>query len=295
MKQSLKLFLQFLTVEQGASLNTREAYCSDIEKFFSFCKANGVENLHKTNHEIVKGFIYEEKIEGMSAATVARRLAALRAFFVFLNDENIVSHNPTEAISAANKGLHLPGVLSVQEVDFLLSQPNVLSYDGLRDRAIFEVLYATGMRVSELVSMDVESVYKDMQYVVCFGKRAKERLVPIGSVSLDFLKRYIDKARPHLAKSRQERALFLNKRGGRLTRQSIWNLIKKYAKQAGITKDITPHTLRHSFATHMLENGADLRIVQELLGHSDISTTQIYTHLNKKHLRDIYDKAHPRS
>lgn len=295
MEKSLKLFLQYLSVEQGVSNNTIAAYGSDIRKLFSFCQDNAIASLQLISSETVKNFLYYDKKDGASAATLARRLAAFKAFFSFLVDEGMVADNPTEALSASNKGLHLPKILSGQEVENLLQQPDILTFLGLRDRAMLELLYATGMRVSELVGLNLSSVHKDMKYIVCFGKRAKERLVPVGEIALDFLNRYLEKARPQLVKDKEEKALFLNSRGGRLTRQAIWLLLKEHAQKAGITKELTPHTLRHSFATHLLENGADLRIVQEMLGHSDISTTQIYTHLTKKHLRDIYDKTHPRA
>ena len=295
MEKELNLFLQYLSVEQGASDNTLAAYGSDIKKLLLFSKESGITCVQQVTYETVKNFLYSNKKDGVSSATLARRLAAFKAFFVFLMQEGMVEQNPTEAISASSKGLHLPTILSGQEIEALFEQPDILTYRGLRDRAILELLYATGMRVSELTNLNLSSVNAEMKYIICFGKRAKERLVPVGEMALDFLNRYLEKTRPQLVKDVEEIALFLNNRGGRLTRQAVWMLLKEHARQAGITKELTPHTLRHSFATHLLENGADLRIVQEMLGHSDISTTQIYTHLTKKHLRDIYDRTHPRA
>ena len=295
MEKELNLFLQYLSVEQGASDNTLAAYGSDIKKLLLFSKESDITCVQQVTYETVKNFLYSNKKDGVSSATLARRLAAFKAFFVFLMQEGMVEQNPTEAISASSKGLHLPTILSGQEIEELFEQPDILTYRGLRDRAILELLYATGMRVSELTNLNLSSVNAEMKYIICFGKRAKERLVPVGELALGFLNRYLEKARPQLVKDVEEIALFLNNRGGRLTRQAVWMLLKEHARQAGITKELTPHTLRHSFATHLLENGADLRIVQEMLGHSDISTTQIYTHLTKKHLRDIYDRTHPRA
>ena len=295
MENTLALFTEYLVVEEGFSANTVSAYKTDIRKFFSFAREHGLDDIRQTKSEIVKNFLYKDRAGGIAASTLSRRLAALKAFFSFLNNEGMMDENPCEAISASNKAVHLPKILSVEEVDRLLRQPAADSPEGVRDRAILETLYATGMRVSELVGLDFSSVNKQLSYIICFGKRAKERLVPIGEVALGAVGSYMESARPKLLHNKDEKALFLNTHGKRLTRQGIWLLIKKHTEGAGIQKELTPHMLRHSFATHMLENGADLRIVQEMLGHSDISTTQIYTHLTKKHLRDIYDRTHPRA
>jgi integrase/recombinase XerD len=281
-------------VEEGFSAHTRSAYASDLKKFFVFLQEAGLEEISEAEPEHIKMFLQKDRREGLSAATAARRLAALKSFFSFLLAENRLRANPAENISSSVKSLHLPKILSTEEIEALLAQPD-RTPAGLRDRAMIETLYATGMRVSELIFLDCCHVNKDAGYIVCFGKRAKERLVPVGKTALFFLCKYIEEARPFLIKQQAEAALFLNSSGQRLSRQRLWQLIKQYAKKAGITKELTPHTLRHSFATHLLENGADLRSVQELLGHSDISTTQIYTHLTKKHLRDMYDKTHPRA
>jgi integrase/recombinase XerD len=280
-----------MIVEEGFSANTLAAYESDLHKFFAFLPNNII--LEEITHDNIRAFLQHDRKNGLAASTVARRLAALKAFFSFLQKEKILIANPAEVLSASQKALHLPKILSAGEIDALMSQPDLKSIEGLRDRAAIEMLYATGMRVSELTGLDCANVNAELNYIACFGKRAKERLVPIGETALYFLREYLNRARPLLAKNKGDLALFLNAQGGRLTRQGIWLILKKYAKQAGITKELTPHTLRHSFATHLLENGADLRVVQEMLGHVDISTTQIYTHLTKKHLRDIYDKTHP--
>ncbi len=294
MESKLRLFTQYMVVEQGSAENTISAYQSDIRKFLEFVKEKDVVSLGQISRELVMSFMQTDRKEGMSSATGARRLAALKAFFLFLVEEGELTINPVEILSASKSSQHLPKILSVEEINKLLEQPDSGTVEGLRDRAMLEMLYATGMRVSELVGLDVQSVNANMSYIVCYGKGSKERLVPIGQTALACFNHYMTNARSVLVKNNSEPALFLNSKGRRLTRQGFWFVLKKHAQRAGIEKEITPHTLRHSFATHLLENGADLRVVQEMLGHADISTTQIYTHLNKKHLRDIYDRAHPR-
>jgi integrase/recombinase XerD len=214
-----------------------------------------------------------------------------------LTAERYIKVDPAEVIEAAKKGLHLPKVLSVEEIETLLDEPNLGTLEGYRDRTMLEVLYATGMRVSELVSVPVSSVNLQMQYLIAFGKGNKERIIPLGSIAIKYLKKYLEEVRPQLIKDEDSKVntLFVNMWGRPMTRINFYNLIKNYGRSAGITKDITPHVLRHSFATHLLDNGTDLRVVQELLGHADISTTQIYTHLTNKRLREVYAKAHPRA
>ncbi|MBR6637163.1 MAG: tyrosine recombinase XerD, partial [Phascolarctobacterium sp.] len=230
-------------------------------------------------------------------ATIARKLAAIKAFYRFLAAERYINVDPAEVIEAAKKGLHLPKVLSVEEIEQLLDEPNLGTLEGYRDRTMIEVLYATGMRVSELVSVPVSSVNLQMQYLIAYGKGNKERIIPLGSIAVKFLQKYLEEVRPQLIKEENSKVntLFVNKWGNPMSRMSFYTLIKAYGRSAGISKDITPHVLRHSFATHLLDNGTDLRVVQELLGHADISTTQIYTHLTNKRLREVYAKAHPRA
>jgi integrase/recombinase XerD len=295
LEKSLKVFLQYLAVEEGFSANTIAAYASDIRKFMLFAGEHAVNSVKEVTHDLIKAFLQQERKNALSSATVTRRVAALKSFFSFLREEKLIGANPAETISSSRNSLHLPKVLSAAEIDALLRQPEATSAEGIRDRAMLETLYATGMRVSELTGINYENINPDANYIICFGKRAKERLVPIGNAARACLRDYLENARPLLAKGKNDAALFLNADGQRLTRQGLWFILKKHAKRAGITKAITPHTLRHSFATHLLENGADLRVVQEMLGHADISTTQIYTHLTKKHLRDIYDRTHPRA
>ena len=236
------------------------------------------------------------KEKGLAAATIARKLAAIKAFYRFMTAEGYMDANPAEVVEAGTKGIKLPRVLSEDEVVRLLSQPDITTAEGFRDRTMLEVLYATGMRVSELINLTLERVDLNMKYIIAFGKGSKERIVPLGSVAAEFLQQYLEKVRPKLTHAgRNTNIVFLAFGGHELTRQRFWQIIRGYGRKANINKALTPHILRHSFATHLLDNGADLRSVQELLGHSDISTTQIYTHLTNKRLRDIYAKAHPRA
>lgn len=292
----MQLFLEYLTVELGLSANTRQAYERDLRLF---CKTLGVKNsdaLVNVSREQITGYMMQLKEKGLAAATIARKLAAIKAFYRFMTAEGYMDANPAEVVEAGTKGIKLPRVLSEDEVVRLLSQPDITTAEGFRDRTMLEVLYATGMRVSELINLTLERVDLNMKYIIAFGKGSKERIVPLGSVAAEFLQQYLEKVRPKLThEDRNTNIVFLAFGGHELTRQRFWQIIRAYGRKANINKALTPHILRHSFATHLLDNGADLRSVQELLGHSDISTTQIYTHLTNKRLRDIYAKAHPRA
>lgn len=292
----MQLFLEYLTVELGLSVNTRQAYERDLRLF---CKTLGFKNsdaLVNVSREQITGYMAQLKEKGLAAATIARKLAAIKAFYRFMTAEGYMDANPAEVVEAGTKGIKLPRVLSEDEVVRLLNQPDITSAEGFRDRTMLEVLYATGMRVSELINITLERVDLNMKYIIAFGKGSKERIVPLGSVAAEFLQHYLEKVRPKLTHAgRNTNIVFLAFGGHELTRQRFWQIIRAYGRKANINKALTPHILRHSFATHLLDNGADLRSVQELLGHSDISTTQIYTHLTNKRLRDIYAKAHPRA
>lgn len=292
----MQLFLEYLTVELGLSANTRQAYERDLRLF---CKTLGLKNsdaLVNVNREQITGYMTQLKEKGLAAATIARKLAAIKAFYRFMTAEGYMDANPAEVVEAGTKGIKLPRVLSEDEVVRLLNQPDIKTAEGFRDRTMLEVLYATGMRVSELINLTLERVDLNMKYIIAFGKGSKERIVPLGSVAAEFLQQYLEKVRPKLThEDRNTNIVFLAFGGHELTRQRFWQIIRAYGRKANINKALTPHILRHSFATHLLDNGADLRSVQELLGHSDISTTQIYTHLTNKRLRDIYAKAHPRA
>lgn len=288
--------MEYLTVELGLSANTRQAYERDLRLF---CKTLGFKNsdaLVNVSREQITGYMTQLKEKGLAAATIARKLAAIKAFYRFMTAEGYMDANPAEVVEAGTKGIKLPRVLSEDEVVRLLNQPDITTAEGFRDRTMLEVLYATGMRVSELINLTLERVDLNMKYIIAFGKGSKERIVPLGSVAAEFLQQYIEKVRPKLTHAdRNTNIVFLAFGGHELTRQRFWQIIRAYGRKANINKALTPHILRHSFATHLLDNGADLRSVQELLGHSDISTTQIYTHLTNKRLRDIYAKAHPRA
>ena len=292
----IQLFLEYLTVELGLSANTRQAYERDLRLF---CKTLGFKNsdaLVNVSREQITGYMTQLKEKGLAAATIARKLAAIKAFYSFMTAEGYIDANPAEVVEAGTKGIKLPRVLSEDEVVRLLNQPDITTAEGFRDRTMLEVLYATGMRVSELINLTLERVDLNMKYIIAFGKGSKERIVPLGSAAAEFLQQYLEKVRPKLThEDRNTNIVFLAFGGHELTRQRFWQIIRAYGRKANINKALTPHILRHSFATHLLDNGADLRSVQELLGHSDISTTQIYTHLTNKRLRDIYAKAHPRA
>lgn len=291
----LSLFMEYLQVELGLAENTRLSYQRDLR---IFCKALKIpeDKLVQVQRIQIINYITGLKLQGRTAATIARKLAAIKAFYRFMITENYLQSDPAEAVEAGTKGVHLPKVLTEPEIQALLETPDISTAEGLRDRTMLEMLYATGMRVSELVTVKAASVNLDMRYVIAFGKGSKERIVPLGSVAITYLRKYLAEGRNHFLKENEKdpETLFLGLGGQGLTRQRVWEIIKQYGRQAGITKMISPHVLRHSFATHLLDNGADLRSVQEMLGHADISTTQIYTHLTNKRLRSVYEKAHPR-
>lgn len=293
----LALFQEYLTVELGLAKNTQLAYMRDLRLFMKSLQLKADEELLQVSRQQLIAYLVRLKQEGRAASTVARKLASIKAFYRFLTAERYIRRNPAEVLEAASRGLHLPKVLSVQEVERLLDEPNLGTLDGYRDKTMLELLYATGMRVSELVNVPVKNVDMKMQYVIVMGKGSKERMLPLGRTALHYLEHYLSVVRPQLLHGKPDAAaeLFVTGWGGPMTRERFYEIIVAYGKSAGISKRVTPHMLRHSFATHLLNNGTDLRIVQELLGHADISTTQIYTHLDVERLREVYDKTHPRA
>lgn len=293
----LALFQEYLMVELGLSKNTQLAYLRDLRLLMKSLQLKADEELLQVSRQQLITYLVRLKQEGRAASTVARKLASIKAFYRFLTAERYIRRNPAEVLEAASRGLHLPKVLSVQEVERLLDEPNLGTLDGYRDKTMLELLYATGMRVSELVNVPVKNVDMKMQYVIVMGKGSKERMLPLGRTALHYLEHYLTVVRPQLLHGKPDKAaeLFVTGWGGPMTRERFYEIIVAYGKSAGISKRVTPHMLRHSFATHLLNNGTDLRIVQELLGHADISTTQIYTHLDVERLREVYDKAHPRA
>lgn len=293
----LKLFLEYLTVELGLSQNTVLAYQRDLRLLKEAFGFQNDEQLLGVTRQQLLDYMAQLKEQGRSPATLARKLAAIKAFYRFLTAERYISVDPAEVLEAAKKGLHLPKVLSVEEIERLLEEPNLGTLEGYRDRTMLEVLYATGMRVSELISVPMSNVNLSAQYLIASGKGKKERIIPLGSIAVKFLEHYLAEVRPKLLKIEnfKEETLFVSVLGKPMSRDRFYTIIKGYGKRAGLSKEVTPHVLRHSFATHLLDNGTDLRVVQELLGHADISTTQIYTHLTNKRLREVYAKAHPRA
>ena len=287
-------YRHFLAVERGASLNTLEAYSRDIGRFLEFAGASGVPSPLAVNPEHVTAYLGALRGQGLSPASVNRKLAAIRGFYRYLLREARVEENPLARVETARTWMRLPGALSRDEMESLLAQPAEASPSGIRDRAILELLYATGIRVSELATLTLNRLNRQMGFLVAVGKGRKERIVPVGQSALGWLGRYIEQARPVFLKKKTSNTLFLNRSGEGFTRQGLWKLIKKYAKMAGLERKVHPHTFRHSFATHLLEGGADLRSVQVMLGHADISTTQIYTHVSRERLKEVHKRFHQR-
>lgn len=295
MQQQVEDYLAYLSVERGLAGNTLEAYGRDLQAYVRFLMEHNLITFPETNKETVRAYLEQLYRLGRATSTISRNLAAIKSFYQFLVREGRLAENPTEHLESPKVEKRLPHVMTLAEVELLLGQPAPDGAANLRDKAMLEVLYATGIRVSELVSLDRNDINLEAGFLRCLGKGSKERIVPLGSVAIRAVGQYIQTARPELCKSASELALFVNQHGRRLTRQGFWKIIKRYAKEAQIDENITPHTLRHSFATHLLENGADLRSVQEMLGHADISSTQIYTHVTRNRLKEVYQKAHPRA
>jgi integrase/recombinase XerD len=299
MDNHVTTFLDFLSAEKGASSNTIAAYRNDLTQLTAYLKASGDgKGWEKVDRMIIQDFILNLKQRKYAETTVARKVAAIRSFFGFLAAEGVLADNPTEGLASPRVGKMLPKAITPNEVDELLEQPcKRTTPEARRDRAMLELLYATGMRVTELVSLDLANVSVDAKnpFARCTGKGAKERIIPIHEQATEALAEYVNEARPLIVRNKNEKALFVNRRGERLTRQGFWLILKGYAKAANLRDDVTPHTLRHSFATHMLRGGMPLRHVQEMLGHANISTTQVYTHLATEHVREVYQKAHPRA
>ncbi len=293
MEKQIKLFLEFLQNEKKLSDNTLQSYKRDILQYQNYLEENGI-NYAKVSKEDVKAYLTYLKQIGKKPSTISRNLASIRSFYQFSIRNKKIKNDPTEDVQSPKIEKRVPSVLTAQEVELLLEQPKDVDLKGTRDKAMLEFAYATGMRVTEIINLNIEDVNLAEEYVVC-KVGSKQRNIPLGSLSLKALKEYIEEARPILIKSEKEKALFVNVNGQRLTRQGFWKIVKYYKEQAHITKDITPHVLRHSFATHLLQNGADLKAIQTMLGHSDISSTQVYMQFQDPGLKDIYQKAHPRA
>ncbi len=284
-----------MKVERGLSENTINSYGIDLKLFLEYLRENEIPSFKQVNKEVIVNYMQAEKNNNKANSSILRSVSSLRKFFQYLAQEKIIEKDPMLLIDTPKKKQHLPQVLTKEEVEKLLHSPNTGQVLGLRDRAMLELMYATGLRISEIINLKLEDLHLTMGTLQTLGKGHKERIVPVGDEAIKWINRYLEEARPKLLKQKRSNYLFLNFHGNNLTRQGVWKNLKAEVRKAGIQKNITPHTLRHSFATHILENGADLRIVQELLGHADISTTQIYTHLSNKQLADIYNRAHPRA
>ena len=293
MEKQVKLFLDFLKDDKKLSDNTLQSYRRDIEQYEKYVSDNKINYLKVTEETILEYMEYLRE-ENKKESTISRSLASIRSFYQYLIRIKKIKKDPTMTIESPKINKRIPNILTSKEVELLLDQPKDVDLKGTRDKAMLEFAYATGMRVTEMISLDIDDVKLDEGYVVCRG-RSKSRNIPLGSMSLKALKEYIDDARPYLIRDESEEALFVNVNGTRLTRQGFWKIVKYYKEQAHIEKDITPHVLRHSFATHLLQNGADLKAIQTMLGHSDISSTQVYMQFQDPGIKNEYKKAHPRA
>ncbi len=289
------LYLDHLQVEKGLSKNTLDAYSRDLIEFFQWADDSYGKLLFDFKEKDLRHYFLHKSERGLSARTITRKISSIKGFYRYLLKQGHIRENPSDLLETPRLGAALPKDLSLEEVDRLLAQPDPESLLGARDKAMLEILYATGVRVSELLALRRQDINLEVGYLVAYGKGSKERLVPFGEVATEALTRYLTAFRSRLCKDTKVSYLFLNRSGKRLSRQGFWKLICRYARQAGITSPVTPHVLRHAFATHLLERGADLRSVQLLLGHASISTTQIYTHLNRERLKKIYQRHHPRA
>ncbi|WP_322556203.1 site-specific tyrosine recombinase XerD [Staphylococcus haemolyticus] len=295
METIIEEYLKFIQIEKGLSENTIGAYRRDLKKYQLYMQEQKIAHIDFIDRQTIQECLGSLIDQGASAKSIARFISTIRSFHQFALREKYAAKDPTVLIETPKYKKKLPDVLDVEEVIQLLETPDLTKNNGYRDRTILELLYATGMRVTELIQIEIDDVNLIMGFVKVFGKGNKERIIPLGDTVIEYLDTYINTVRPQLLKKTVTNVLFLNLHGRPLTRQGIWKLIKQYGLRANITKTLTPHTLRHSFATHLLENGADLRAVQEMLGHSDISTTQLYTHVSKTQIRQMYNQFHPRA
>jgi len=294
MRNLLNQYFNHLLIEKGAAGNTMEAYGRDLNRYVSFLEQKGLTDVRSVVPNTVIDFLVQIKGEGLSPNSMNRLLAALRGFYKFLLQEKVLEESPLANIELAKVWMRLPDTVSKEEMNLILSQPGDQTPPALRDSAMLELLYATGLRVSELISLTMSSINWQVGFLIVMGKGSKERVVPVGKTAYDCVRRYIDEARPKLIKTKTTDVLFLNRFGGAFSRQGLWKIIIRYVQKAGLQKNVHPHTFRHSFASHLLEGGADLRAVQVMLGHADISTTQIYTHVTRDRLKEIHRKFHPR-
>jgi integrase/recombinase XerD len=295
MTELIQEYLNYISVERGLSRNTIDAYARDLQQFAAFLTLAGYDSLAEIHSHTLVEYLRKLQLENLKPSSVTRKLAAIRSFFQYMLRERHLKIDPSVTIDSLKTPQRLPKVLSEKEIDRLLEQPGATTPAKLRDKAMLELMYATGVRVSELVSLKLGDLNMDMGYIRCFGKGSKERIVPMGGSAQNALTDYLDRARPKIVRRAAEDTLFLNHHGRKMSRQGFWQIIQAAARRVDIKTVVTPHMLRHSFATHLLDHGADLRAVQEMLGHADISTTQIYTHVTRTRLKEVYDKTHPRA
>ncbi len=294
MRELIDVFLNYLSVERGISVNTLDSYRHDLNFYMDYLAANHIDAISNTTKNEVVNFMFSQKDKGLSPNSISRRLTAIKVFYKFLTRERILKADPVSQVDSPKLWRKIPEALSLNEVEALLAEPNTRCIQGIRDKTFLEILYATGMRVSEAANLKVADVNLEVGFIRCLGKGNKERIIPLGKKAIESINKYLSASRKQLLNKKENEFLLLSRFGKRISRQSLWKIIKKYARQAKIEKSIKPHILRHSFATHLLERGADLRSVQEMLGHSNISTTQIYTHINKDRLKAIHKMFHPR-
>ncbi|MDD2574492.1 MAG: site-specific tyrosine recombinase XerD [Bacillota bacterium] len=295
MKDILDKFIKYMGSVRKLSDNTVESYGRDLRQYIEYIKSKNILSFKNTNKTTIITYLLYLQKNGRATSTISRNLASIRAFYQYLASERMIDRDPTVDLESPKVEKKLPVILSSKEVELLLDQPDLNNSKGIRDKSMLELLYATGIRVSELVSLDFDDINIELGYIKCSKNNDRERIIPVGTIALDIMGRYICDIRPGLIKNKSEKSLYVNYKGERLTRQGFWKIIKGYKNKAKINKDITPHTLRHSFAAHLIENGADLKSVQEMLGHSDISTTQVYTQVTRSRIKEVYNKAHPRA
>lgn len=294
MEVLVQKFISFLERDKRLSLNTLQSYKRDIDQYIAYLQEINLLSVVNSNKTTVIAYLLHLQKKGRATSTISRNLASIRSFYQYITKIKMIEQDPTSELESPKVEKKLPQILSTQEVELLLEQPKCVDLKGFRDKAMLELLYATGIRVSELISLNVSDINLEIGFVKC-NKGTRERMIPIGSMAIAAIQEYLNKSRGLLIQRSDEKALFVNINGKRLTRQGFWKIIKQYKNLAKISKDITPHTLRHSFAAHLLENGADLRSIQEMLGHSDISSTQIYAQIAKNKIKEIYKKTHPRA
>lgn len=294
MHEIVEDFAYFMTNDRHKAQNTIQSYKRDVSQYITYLGNNGITDITKTTKTTILTYLLNLQNQGKASSTVSRTLASLRSFYTFVGEKGVDMQDPTQNLEAPHVEKKLPQILTTSEVERLMEQPKCTDEKGCRDKAMLELLYATGIRVSELINLELQDVNLSVGFVRCVSHN-KERIIPMGNLAKEALRDYIENARDEMVKNSDEAALFVNCNGVRLSRQGFWKIIKQYQRQAGIATDITPHTLRHSFAAHLLENGADLKSIQEMLGHADISSTQVYSHLMKSKLKDVYAKAHPRA